>query len=258
MNLFSALPLIALSFFAAILIFLEFGRRIGNRRLRIDPEGARTGIGAIEGAVFGLLGLLIAFTFSGAAERMNMRRSLIVQETNAIGTAWLRFDLLPADSQPVLRQQFRDYTDLRIAYYHDLHDTASAQQENARATELQLQIWQNSVAAVAKMSAPALGVSLLQALNEVIDITTTRHVAMKTHPPLVIYLMLGLLTLISALFIGFGMAGNGKRNWLHSIGYALVMVSALYVILDFEFPRAGIIRIEQFDQIMLEQRKSMD
>lgn len=258
MQQLDSLPLYIFGFFASILITLELGRRIGNYRLRIDPEGARTGVGAIEGAVFGLLGLLIAFTFSGAAERMNMRRDLIVQETNAIGTAWLRIDLLPADSQPLLRQQFRDYTDLRIAYYRDMHDTAKAHQNNARATELQLQIWKDSVSAVANMTAPALGVSLLQALNEVIDITTTRHVAMKTHPPLLIYLMLGLLTLISALFIGFGMAGNGKRNWLHSTGYALVMISAFYVILDFEFPRMGIIRIDQVDQIMLEQRKSMD
>lgn len=258
MQQLNSLPLYIFGFFTSILIVLELGRRIGNNRLRLDPEGARTGIGAIEGAVFGLLGLLIAFTFSGAAERMNLRRALIVEETNAIGTAWLRLDLLPADSQPELRLLFRDYVDQRITYYRDLQDNNSAQQANARAMALQLQLWKNSVSAVETMPTPALGVSLLQALNEVIDITTTRSVAMQTHPPLVIYLMLGLLTLISALFIGFGMAGSSQRNWLHSTGYALVMISAFYVILDFEFPRLGIIRIDQFDQFLLEQRKSMD
>ena len=65
-----------------------------------DPAGALAGIGAVEGAVFGLL---IAFTFSGAGTRFDTRRQLVVEETNAIGTAYLRLDLLPAALQPSLR-----------------------------------------------------------------------------------------------------------------------------------------------------------
>jgi len=75
--------------------------------MKEDPEGARAGAGAVEGSVFGLLGLLIAFTFSGAAFRFDARRQLAVEETNAIGTAYLRLDLLPADKQPALRDSFR-------------------------------------------------------------------------------------------------------------------------------------------------------
>ena len=63
------------------------------------------------------MGLLIAFTFSGAASRFEARRSLIVQETNDIGTAYLRIDMLPADAQPALRQDFRDYLDARLEFY---------------------------------------------------------------------------------------------------------------------------------------------
>lgn len=258
MQSLAAAPTYALAIFGAIVTLLEVGRRIGEHQLRLDPVGARTGIGAIEGAVFGLLALLIAFTFSGAASRMDDRRTLITEETNAIGTAWLRVDLLPADNQPALRQLFRDYLDARIAYYGGLTDKTTATQEHARAMAAQLEIWQQAVAAVQQMPSPPLGISVLQALNEMIDITTTRNVALKTHPPLVIYLMLLALTLVSALLIGFGMAGSKRRNWLHGTGYALVMVSVMYVILDFEFPRLGIIRVDQFDQIMLDQRKSMD
>ena len=61
----------------------------------IDPEGAHTGTGPVEGAVFALFGLLVAFSFSGAAERFDVRRQLIVEEANAIGTAYLRIDLTP-------------------------------------------------------------------------------------------------------------------------------------------------------------------
>src|SRR5437870_1497571 len=126
-----------LALFCGMLVPLEIGRRIGVRRMAQDPEGARAGIGAIEGAVFGLLGLLIAFTFSGAASRFDTRRQLIVEETNDIGTAYLRLDLLPADLQPALRESFRRYLDARIEVYRKLPDIAAARKSLAKADELQ-------------------------------------------------------------------------------------------------------------------------
>ena len=107
--------LIALAFggglFAGMLLFQELGRRIGARQLERDPSGARAGVGILEGAVFGLLALLLAFTFSAAATRFDGRRQLISDEVNAIGTAWLRVDLLPAEPQPAIRDGFRRYLD---------------------------------------------------------------------------------------------------------------------------------------------------
>src|SRR3954470_7110389 len=104
---------VLVAIFASTLILLEVGRRIGVRRRVLDPEGAVAGLGAIESAVFGLMGLLLAFPFSGAASRFDVRRQLIVEETNAIGTAYLRLDLLPTSYQPRLRDDFRSYVDAR-------------------------------------------------------------------------------------------------------------------------------------------------
>jgi hypothetical protein len=103
--------------FLGMLLFLEIGRRIAVRRMREDSGTAGEGVGAVDGAVFALLGLLIAFTFSGASSRFDTRRQLIVEETNDIGTAYLRLDLLPADLQPALRENFRRYLDARIEVY---------------------------------------------------------------------------------------------------------------------------------------------
>ncbi len=139
--------LLAIGLFIGILILLEVGRRLGGRRLAIDPEGARAGTGAVEGAIFALVGLLIAFTFSGAASRFDTRRDLIVQETNAIGTAWLRLDLLPASAQPAIRENFRHYVDARLEVYRKLPDIQAVQAELAKATALQGQIWTQAVAA---------------------------------------------------------------------------------------------------------------
>ena len=132
--------LFAFVLFIGIVLLLDIGRRIGVRRMASDPDGARAGVAAVDGAVFGLLGLLVAFTFSGAAARFDARRHLIVEETNAIGTAYLRLDLLPPDTRSALRERFRRYVDLRLEVYRRLPDVAAAKEELARATQLQSEI----------------------------------------------------------------------------------------------------------------------
>src|SRR5512147_455234 len=117
MNRVIVASLFAAGLFVGMILLLEFGRRLGRRREGKDEEGARAGLGAVEGAVFALLGLLIAFTFSGAASRFDARRELIVEEANAIGTAYLRLDILPAGAQPALREKFRQYVETRLEVY---------------------------------------------------------------------------------------------------------------------------------------------
>ena len=94
------IALLAGGLFAGMLVLLEIGRRLGLRRLALDSEAVRAGFGVVEGAIFALMGLLIAFTFSEAASRFDTRRQLVVEEANAIGTAYLRLDLLSASAQP--------------------------------------------------------------------------------------------------------------------------------------------------------------
>lgn len=250
--------LFAMALFLGMLLFLEVGRRIGARRLAQDPKGAEAGVGTVEGAVFALLGLLIAFTFSGAASRFDTRRQLVIEETNNIGTAYLRLDLLPADAQPGLREKFRQYLDARLEVYRKIPDIAAVNEEMAKASRLQLEIWRQSVAASrapgASAAAPML---LLPALNAMIDITTTRMMAGQFHPPPVIFALLFGLALVSALLVGYGMAGSKARNWLHMLGLALVMAVSVYVILDIEYPRLGFIRVDAFDQALLDLKNSM-
>ncbi|BBL75528.1 hypothetical protein [Methylomagnum ishizawai] len=244
--------------FLGMLSMLEIGRRIGNRRLAVDPEGARAGTGTVEGAVFALLGLLVAFTFSGATHRFDERRDLIVEETNDIGTAYLRLDLLPEAARPRLKELFRHYVDTRIEVYRKIRDTAAFQAELARSNALQGEIWRAAVAASESQNAAADATKLLlPALNTMFDITTTRTMANLLHPPFVIYLMLFGVALISALLAGYGMAGGHSRNWLHMVGFALVLAAAVYVTLDLEFPRRGLIRVDDFDQALVDLRSGM-
>jgi len=243
--------------FIGMLVLLELGRRIGQRRLMMDPDGARAGAGVVEGAVFALLGLLIAFTFSGAASRFDVRRQLIVEEANAIGTAYLRLDILPPAAQPALREKFRQYVETRIAVYRKLPDLSAARAELAKSLTLQQEIWSEAVAASQAEGAQPARVLVLPALNAMIDITSTRTMATKMHPPMIIFAMLIGLALASSLLAGSGMAGGKARSWIHIVGFAATMALAVYVILDIEFPRIGLIQLEEFDQMLVDVRASM-
>ena len=243
----------------AIFVLLEVGRRIGIYRRRIDPEGSGSGLGALEGAVFGLMGLLIAFTFSGAATRFDGRRELIGREANAVGTAYLRIDLLPAAAQPALRQDFRDYVDLRLRIFRVLRTNyGTAEQDYAKSVELQTKIWNEAVAGCREQNSPAVTTLVLSSMNEMIDMATTRLVSQQTHPPEVVFYGLGVLVLATSLLAGYGMAGSKKRSFMHMAVYAVIMAATLYVILDMEYPRFGLIRIDSGDQVLVSVRNSMN
>lgn len=237
---------------------LETGRRLGVRQLAKDPNSAKAGTGAIEGAVFGLMALLVAFTFSGAASRFDARRALVIEEANDIGTAWLRLDLLPAAALPSLRETFRQYVDVRLAFYAKLPDVESALHELAQATALQNKLWKDAVAACRDSGSSPATMLLLPALNQMIDITTTRTMAARTHAPVTVYAMLGLLVVAGSLLAGYSMASGRAHNWFHNVAFALIMSLAIYVILDFEFPRVGLIRLNAFDQALVDVRQSMN
>jgi CDP-diglyceride synthetase len=251
--------LVVIGLFAIMLALMEIGRRIGVQRLRQDVAGVKAGLGVIEGAVFGLMGLVVAFTFSGAATRLDARRQLIGQETNAIGTAYLRIDLLPATSQPLLRDDFRMYVDARLGYFKSLSsdDAAAAKTELDKSIALQGRIWSKAVAGCEKAGSPSTTSLVLSSLNEMIDITTTRAVALEMHPPRVVFWGLAVLVLASALLAGYGMAEARTRSWLHMLIYSAILAVAVYVILDLEYPRVGFIRIDAADHVLLDLRNSM-
>ncbi len=189
-----------------------------------------------------------------------MRRDLITKETNAIGTAWLRIDLLPAAAQPAIRADFRDYVDSRIKTFRlaQSGDLREAWAEFARSNAMQTRIWKEAVAACQQQSSAAVTSLVMSSLNDMIDITTTRYVAILTHPPLAIYLVLGFLVLASALLGGYGMGKSGNRNWTHMLLYSAALALAMYVILDLDYPRVGVIRIDAMDHIMVDLRNSMN
>ena len=208
--------------------------------------------------MFALLGLLIAFTFSGALSRFDVRRNQAVDEANAIGTAYLRIDLLPATAQPLLREAIRKYVDARIGTYRALPDVKAAHLELVRSQDLQSEIWAQAVAAARlPESRPGGELLLVPALNQMFDIASVRVVATQIHPPLIVYGMLIALALASALLAGYQSAGEKDYDWVHKIGFAGIVAFTVYVILDIEYPRLGWVRLDAIDQVLVNVRAGM-
>lgn len=248
---------IAALLFPLTLVFLEIGRRFGRRRLSDDPEGARAGASAVEGAVFALFGLLIAFTFTSAASRFEVRRNLIVDHTNAIGTAWMRLDLLPEAVQPALRGKFRLYMDGFIKIPQQIEDVQAVAKTMDNVVKSQDEIWKLAETAVSQDNRPQVATLVLPALNEMFDLGATRLAAMRFHVSPVIVGFLIFLSILAALLVGYAMAPAKRRNWLHMILFALLVSLTLYVIFNFEYPRYGIIRLDHADTLYFELRQTI-
>jgi hypothetical protein len=223
-----------------------------------DAPASSEGTAAVEATIFAMLGLLVAFTFSGADTRLDGRRKLIIEETNAVGTAYLRLDLLRAEDKPILQDDMRRYVDSRLAYYDQLLDLRAAGAERRHSEQLQQELWTHAVAASARTGDARAALLVLQSLNAMFDVATERYAALRTHMPPAIFVLLVLMALACSFFAGIGMSKRRHPSYLHMIIFAGVLAVTAYVILNLEYPRAGFGRLSALDAFLRDQRASMN
>ena len=251
-----SLPL-CLGLVLGLFLFLEIGHRLGCRHRKLDPNASRDWVGVVDGPILALLGLLMAFSFSAAADRFEARKKMIVEETNAIGTAYLRLDLLAPADRDALRGMFRNYLDSRIRTYDLLPDIPAAKREFERSQDLQQEIWSQAVTSAQKAGTPA-AMQLLPSLNAMFDIMMTRFAATQFHTPGVVLFMLIVLSLVAALLAGYQMSASQRRRWVHVILFVVIFTLAIYVIVDLDSPRMGFIRMDDTDALLRDLRSSME
>ena len=255
---------IAAVFFVGSLILLNYGRNLGLRYIRQGGASGMAGLATAEGAVFALVGLLLAFTISGALQRFDERRQLVIQEANAVSTAYDRLGLFEGDVARVLQSRLKDYVHARIDLYRMPHDFSLWQraevfsrQQQVDISELKTGIWDAMLAACPQASfRPACSLAL-PALASLFEVSRLRAGASEKHPPQIVYVMLFGLGLGSSLLAGFGMAAAKARSWIHMVIFAGTLTVTLYIVTDMEFPRHGLIRIESFDHFLVEAYEQM-
>jgi hypothetical protein len=242
----SVSPFDAIPLFIAMLVLTELGRKLHA----LAPEHKSSS--AIEGAIFGLFGLLLAFTFSGAIARYDTHRKLVTEEVNDISDAYNRIDLLPKQQQEQFRQDFRAYVTTRL----DRFDAEESEPVAKETIALQKKIWAETIEATTNSDGSHSdgGRLLLPALSQMFDIAYTRKNTFDLHPPVVVDLLLFALSCGCAFFAGYNMT---DRNPLHILAFALVISLTIYSTLDIEYPRKGLIRLASTDQQFIDLRNSM-
>ena len=248
--LMTVLPLFLL---IAMVVAQQVGIRL--RRRGNVPKEELEGLSGIDAAVFGLMGLLLAFTFSGAASRFDERRTLVIQEANDIGTAWLRIDLLATADQGPMRQLFRDYLDSRIRSFSKAGDLETFRKARAVSSGVQAKIWALAVPASQRGAASAQ-MLLLPSLNDMFDTADQRAGVMLVHVPGIILGLLAIVMVLCQVLAGYRVADSGWAN-THRLAFAVILAVTFYVIIDLEFPRLGFVRVDDIDQILYQLRKSM-
>jgi hypothetical protein len=224
----------------AMVAALEFGFRIGRRIAGATHDDASSQVGSIQAAVLGLLGLLLAFSFAAAGTRFLERQDLIVQEANAIGTAYLRAELLDEPMRSELRAALKEYTARRIEVSRTLRRglDPSALVEFER---MHARMWRAARDGV--VARRELAVALLEPVNEVIDLHATRVGAARKHIPVPVSVLLVACSLLAIAMIGYGCGLDEQRQLPLTLSLTILVVSALWITIDLDHSREGLLQV---------------
>jgi hypothetical protein len=234
-----------------ILLAVEAGYRVGRWRQRRAEHEREPPVGAIVAAILGLVAFLLAFTFGMAAPRFELRRELVLDEANALGSAYLRAALVPEPHRTEIRTLLRDYVDLRLGGV-ELGMTVPAL---ARSEELQGRLWAQAVSVAEKKPTPITGL-FIQSLNEVIDLHAKRvTMGVRNRIPFPIWGALYVIAILAMVGVGYHEGLTSTARTLAALVLAVTFSGVLWLLADLDRPQEGLIKVSQ--QAMIDLRQSM-
>lgn len=254
LDTFSRMPewLITILILSAMTLACEVGYRLGRRSNVADTTKAL--VPFVASSILAIVALLLGFTMSMSVSRYDARRLLVLQEANAINTAYLRTQALPAPESTELQELLRRYAEVRLSVSQaalDLQKLRTGRQEAAR---LQNQMW-SCAATLAQNEPQSLPAALLlEALNNAFDLENARWISFVAHVPESVIYVNAFMGLVAALLVGYDYGLTGHR---HPLSEALLIVSItvlLAVIIDLDQPHRGVVRVSQKPLIDLQQR----
>jgi len=234
------------------LAVMEIGFRLGHPSRHAHDDDSKGHVNATAATTLGIVGLLMAFTFSLALQRFDSRSDAVVDEANAIATAYLRAQLLPVPLRADVMKQLRAYLDLRVKA-----DAVSPVDPEWRglldqAARVQSSLWVGARRAAELEPNPVTSGLFIQSLNELIDSFGRREAALNRRvPDLVLYLLFATFVL-SGLIVGFAAGVGGRRPSWVTIGMVVLMGAVIYVVLDLDRPRRGLIKVNETNLLELQ------
>jgi len=248
---YQLLPIFLVSL-VVILAASEIGRWLGVRAGRRGEEDIST----LEGAVIGLLALMIGFTFAMALSRFEGRREAILIEANSIGTTALRARLLPAPHNAESLKLLKEYVQVRLDITRRVPSPTELSAAIDRSNAIQEALWQQAKAVAATDNAMVPTGLFIQSLNEMIDNQQKRLTAVRKRVPNLVLLSLYGSAAVAGAFAGYA-SGLGKRPSRFPAYVMIVLVCAVILIIqDLDRPLSGFITYSQ--QPMIDTAASID
>jgi hypothetical protein len=229
-----------------VVLAIEAGFRLGRRVRQRSEDEKESSVSAIAGAILGLAGFMLAFTFGISSDRLHDRKTLVRDEANAIGTAWLRSDFLPEPDRAEAKGFLRKYVDDRL-YVAQALDLNQVQEGLGESSRIQHQLWDTAVKNARKDMNSDVAALYIESLNELINIHALRvAVALHAQIPGIIWLVLYALVILGMMAIGYQTAITGSARRSRAVSLLAVsfsLVIALIAVLD--RPQSDFIRVTQ-------------
>ncbi|MCC8992093.1 MAG: hypothetical protein LM550_00020 [Candidatus Contendobacter sp.] len=226
-----------------------FGRYILRKRYKLDEE-MREDFNVILTATLTLLALIIAFTFSMAINRYDQRKNLEAEEANAIGTEYIRADLLPAADAAKVRALLRSYLDQRILFYGTHDDPPTQVEINARTAQLQTELWSAIQAPAAAQPTPIIAL-VVSGMNDVLNSQGYIQAALWNRIPTEAWILMVAIAICCNLLGGYGSHGVTEEGAKLLLVLPLVVSIAFMLVADIDTPRHGVIRVNPQNLISL-------
>ena len=228
-----------------LLFATEIGFRLGRREQLKSNEHARSQVSTLQAASLGLLALLLGFTFSMAVTRFDMRKQLVLDEANAIGTTYLRAQLLPDPSRKEVSQLLRRYVDVRVEFYQAGINQRRLQRVDVDTENLHKALWSHAIVTGGKDPRAIPTGLFIQSLNDVIDLHAKRVTALENHVPESVFILLCIVATLSMGLVGYGAGMGMVRNLLPTVISVILIASVILLIMDLDRPRRGLIKVSQ-------------
>lgn len=238
--------------FSTILLAYEICFQIGRKYQQKTDTEIKEQTGAIQAGILGLLALLLGFTFNMALQRFDNRSYAVIKEANTIGTAMLRTKLLPVPYDSLTNGLLQRYLDLRIEISSvDMTLTEERRSINGRTDAIQNEIWDHAVKAAEIDPRPVTTGYFLTSLNEVIDARGERNAILQRHVPELILFLLFAVFIIGGALMGYTSGLGLRRAYIPTVMFTLLIVLVVFIIIDLDRPKRGLIKIKQHSLIEL-------
>lgn len=207
------------------------------------------------GASLGLLAFMLAFSFGMAGNRFDSRKQAVLDEANAIGTTWLRSQMLPASHASAVKALLKRYVELRIegAEAESMEELRQAVSES---TEIHKRLWEHAVTLGREYPRSVTLGLFIDSLNEVIDLHETRMTVARYRIPRGVWTALYFIAFAATMVVGLHAGLSGGRSWLVTILLAMTLSMVLMLIIDIDRPGQTLFGVSQ--QSLIDLRKSME